>query len=59
MGGMSYFSNGSFSRGFHVGASWAEALESAIVEIAIRITADNPWLIRDSLFFMAVYELEL
>jgi hypothetical protein len=29
------------------------------VEIAIRITADNPWLIGDSLFFMAVYELEL
>ena len=58
-GGLSYFSKGSFWRGFQVGASWAEALESAIVEIAIKITADNPWLIRDSLFFMPVYELEL
>ena len=58
-GGLSYFSKGSFWRGFQVGASWAEALESAIVEMEIKITADNPWLIRGSLFFMAVYKLEL
>jgi hypothetical protein len=56
---LSYFSSGFFWRGFQVGASWAEALESAIAEIVIRTTADNPWLIRGSLFFMAVYELEL
>jgi len=59
IGAISYFSSGRFWRGFQVGASWAEALESAIVEIAIRVTADNPWLRRDSRFFMAVYELEL
>lgn len=54
IGAMSYFSNGRFRRGFQVGASWAEALESTIVEIAIRVTADNPWLTRDRFFFMAV-----
>jgi hypothetical protein len=30
MGGMSYFSKGFFWRGFQVGASWADAAESAI-----------------------------
>lgn len=59
IGAISYFSSGRFWRGFQVGASWAEALESAIVEIAIRITVDNPSLRRDSLFFMGFYELEL
>jgi hypothetical protein len=59
IGAISYFSSGRFWRGFQVGASCAEALESAIVEIAIRVTADNPWLTGDSLFFMADYELEL
>ncbi|PYK08478.1 MAG: hypothetical protein DME65_14000 [Verrucomicrobia bacterium] len=32
-GGMSYFSNGSFWRGFHLAASWAEAVESAIKSV--------------------------
>jgi hypothetical protein len=32
IGGMSYFSNGSFWRGFQVGASWAEAAENAITD---------------------------
>jgi hypothetical protein len=32
MGGMSYFSNGSFSRGFQVGASWAEVAEKAMTD---------------------------
>src|ERR1044072_5870840 len=59
IGAISYFSIVPLWRGFQVGASWAEALESAIVEIAIRVTVDNPWLRRDRFFFMAVYELEL
>jgi hypothetical protein len=54
IGGMSYFSRGRFRCGLNVGANWAEAVENAISEIQIRITADNSWLILESLFFIDV-----